>query len=158
MMHRRHFVKAGIVGSVTAIAGCSGDSDSEPDGTNSGPGVVLEYSITAGEEPEELPEDVRATREVGGRREEGNKWVVVSFEVVEGTLSMSDVWFRSRVETSDRFYNLDHASDLLSDGVQSRGEIKTGGTGTALYQIPTDESTYSWNLQEMRQDVEANEE
>lgn len=68
---------------------------------------------------------------------------------------MQDVWFRSRIETSNRFYDLDHASDELDDGVESRGEIKEGGSGIALYQIPEEAGNYSWNLEEMRQDIAA---
>jgi hypothetical protein len=130
-----------------ALAGCAGES---------GPDVVLEYNIKADQTPEEIPEDTRKSRNEGGRLEEGKKWVVVTFDVAEGTLDMQDVWFRSRIETDERFYDLEHASDELSNGIQSRGEIKQGSSGVALYQIPTDVASYSWNLEEMRQNVEAN--
>ncbi|EMA19256.1 hypothetical protein [Haloarcula argentinensis] len=147
-MQRRKFIRAVSAGSAVVIAGCAGES--EPD-------VVLEYNIKADQAPEEIPEDIRKSRKEGGRLEEGSKWVVVTLDVAEGTLDMQDVWFRSRIETDERFYDLAHASDGLSSGIQSRGEIKQGGSGVALYQIPTGTGSYSWNLEEMRQDVEANE-
>lgn len=159
-------VKIGSVATLSVLAGCTtgGDDDDSRDGDNpetSEADVVLEYSITADKEPEEMPEDIRdihrGAENPDGRREEGHKWVVVSIEVVEGTLNMEDVWFRSRLETSDRFYNLDHASGELTNGIQSRGSIQEGGSGLALYQIPEDENTYRWNIEEMRQDVQANE-
>lgn len=144
------------------LAGCAdgddspeGDSSESPDSSpDNNTDAVLEYSINADEEPEEIPDDIRKSRDEGGRRRAGNKWTVVTFEVVEGTLDMEDVWFRSRIETGDRFYELDHATADLSDGIQSRGEIKKGGFGIALYQIPQDADTYEWNLDEMQQDID----
>ncbi|MBU4341857.1 MAG: hypothetical protein KJ928_04620 [Candidatus Altiarchaeota archaeon] len=101
------------------------------------------------EKPEEIPDDLQKWK-----RDE-YMWVVVEFEVKEGTLDMQDVWFRSRIETSERFYDLDHTTDKLKNGIQSRGMIKSGGEGIALYQIPVNEDSYSWNLEKMRQDVKA---
>ncbi len=120
------------------------------------PVIQLEYTISAGKMPEELPEDIRKRRSDGGQREEGYKWVIVEFDVIEGALNMQDIWFRSRVETSTRFYDLDHATGDLVDGVQSRGDIKQGGSGIALYQIPADTDTYAWNLEQTQQNIEAN--
>jgi hypothetical protein len=130
----------------TTSSASSGESDAE---------VVLEYSITTGKSPEQVPSSISKSRDDGGRRKEGYRWVVISFDVTQGTLNMQDVWFRSRVETSERFYDLDHGTADLTDGVQSRGEIKQRASGIALYQIPEDAENYSWNLEEMRQDVEA---
>jgi len=145
-MRRSAFLGVAATSTVTAAAGCTGEDD---------PDAVLTHSINAGNGPEDIPESISKSREEGGRREDGNKWVVVTFEVTAGTLDMEDVWFRSRVETTDRFHDLDHATADLSNGVQSRGEIKEGGSGIALYQIPEDQDTYEWNLADMRQDVEA---
>lgn len=142
-LSRRAFIAGG---GAVVLAGCTGTAGAD---------VVLEYSISASKEPDVVPEDIRQRRDEGGRRREGYKWVVVEFDVAEGTLDMEDVWFRSRVETSNRYYDLDHGTSDLTDGMQSRGDIQEGGHGIALYQIPEDEDTYSWNLEEMRQDVDA---
>lgn len=119
------------------------------------PPVELEYTISAGTSPDSIPEDIRKSRDEGGRRKEGYQWVVVTFDVVQGPLDMEDLWFRSRVETEERYYDLDHATGELVDGVQSRGTIKEGGSGIALYQIPADAESYGWNLEETRQDIAA---
>jgi hypothetical protein len=120
------------------------------------PTIVLEYTITAGTAPDAIPEDIRKLRSEGGQLEEDYKWVVVEFTVIEGTLNMEDIWFDSRVETSQRYYDLDHATDELVDGVQSRGAIKQGSSGIALYQIPTDSDTYEWNIEQTDQNIESN--
>lgn len=134
----------------------SGDeSESDERGEMDKADVVLEYTISAEKEPEMIPEDIRNSRDEGGRRQEGYKWVVVQFDVVQGTLDMQEMWFHSRIETSDRFYDLDHGTRDLVDGVQPRGEIKESGSGIALYQIPEDEGRYLWNLEDVRQDVHA---
>jgi len=125
-------------------------SESTPEQT-----VKIEYTITAGKSPEAIPESIRAPVEDGGRLEPGNQWVVVEFDVLEGTLDMQEIWFRSRIETETRFYDLDHATDKLADGVQSRGGIKAGGRGIALYQIPEDVTAYEWNLDETHARIEA---
>lgn len=140
---RRKFI-AGV--GALSIAGCVG---------NGTPDVRLEYTITAGTDPAAVPEDIRGSRDEGGRRRDGYQWVVVELSVTEGTLDMEDIWFRSRVETSDRFYDLDHATDDLRKGIQSRGDIQEGGEAIALYQIPDGQNSYSWNLQETRQDIDA---
>jgi len=148
-MRRRELLTIAATSVITTVAGCASGDD---------PDVGLTYTIRAEKEPEEIPEGIRKSRGEGGRRKEGNTWVVVTFEVTEGTLDMEDVWFRSRVETSSRFHDLDHGTADLSNGVQSRGEITQGGEGIALYQIPEDADTYEWNLEDMQQDVEAEKE
>ncbi|MFC5970560.1 hypothetical protein ACFPYI_04375 [Halomarina salina] len=160
MAQRRQFLRATVAGSAAILAGCSGasESDNQDDaggGGGSNANVVLEYSLTSGKSPDAVPSDISKSRENGGRREEGYKWIVVSFDVTQGTLDMEDVWFRSRVETSERFFDLDHGTADLTDGVQSRGEIKQGASGIALYQVPQDVNRLSWNLDEMRQNVDA---
>lgn len=159
MTQRRQFLQATVVGSVASLAGCAGESSannqSSEEGGNPDADVVLDYSVTASESPEDVPSKITKSRDDGGRRREDHKWVVVSFDVTRGTLDMEDVWFRSRVETDERFYDIDHGSAELADGVQSRGEIKQGASGIALYQIPEDVDAYSWNLEEMRQGVVA---
>lgn len=112
------------------------------------PDVVLEYEIRVQTHGPDIPEDV-ADRY--GR--DGYQWVVVIFDVLEGELDMMETWFESRVETSDRFYDLDHATSQLRFGVQPRGAIKSGHSGIALYQIPIQETTYSWNLDNSHQRV-----
>lgn len=120
--------------------------------------VRIEYETTVGKEPEQLPSDFRDVwnppDNSEGKREEGYKWVVIEITVLEGELDMEDIWFRSRVETEERFYELDHASDELTDGIQSRGSIKQGGNGIALYQIPEDSEFVRWNLEETNQNIE----
>ncbi len=111
--------------------------------------VKLEYTVKSAENPDEIPDELQKWRK------DGYKWVIVELEVNEGNLDMEDIWFRSRVETSERFYDLDHTTDKLKDGIQSRGSIKAGGKGVALYQIPVDEETYSWNLEKTHMDIEA---
>jgi hypothetical protein len=122
------------------------------------PDVRIEYETTVGKEPEQLSSDFRDVwnppDNSEGKREEGYKWVVIEITVLEGELDMEDIWFRSRVETEERFYELDHASDELTDGIQSRGSIKQGGNGIALYQIPEDSEFVRWNLEETNQNIE----
>lgn len=160
---RRYLVAIGTVG-LTCVAGCSGDSDGDgtSDEDNGGNGtssydVFIEYETTVGTEPEQIPADIRETHQGAenpdGEREEGHTWVVVEIYVVEGELSMEDIWFHSRVETDDRLHELDHASDELGDGIQSRGSIQEGGYGIALYQIPEDSEFVAWNLDELPQDI-----
>ena len=121
------------------------------------PDVRIEYETTVGKEPEQLSSDFRDVwnppDNSEGKREEGYKWVVIEITVLEGELDMEDIWFRSRVETEERFYELDHASDELTDGIQSRGSIKQGGNGIALYQIPEDSEFVRWNLEETNQNI-----
>lgn len=117
--------------------------------------IILEYTITADKTPEQVPEDIHKSRSEGGRRQEGYKWVVVEFEVVEERLNMEDLWFRSSIETSNRLFDLDHATGDLVDGIQSRGDIKQGGSGIGLYQVPEDADTFEWNLEETQQNIEA---
>lgn len=122
------------------------------------PDVRIEYETTVGKKPEQLSSDFRDVwnppDNSEGKREEGYKWVVIEITVLEGELDMEDIWFRSRVETEERFYELDHASDELTDGIQSRGSIKQGGNGIALYQIPEDSEFVRWNLEETNQNIE----
>ena len=151
-MRRRNLLLT-IAVSTAGVSGCTGGS---PD-----PDVQIEYQVTIGKEPEQMPEDIRdihrGAENPDGARREGHKWVVVEIDVLDGVLSMEDIWFRSRVETQDRFYDLDHASDQLSDGVQSRGEIKQDGSAIALYQISENSEFVSWNLDETQQDIERTE-
>jgi hypothetical protein len=138
----------------SVLAGCAGDGGSEYD-------VRIEYETTVGKEPEQMPENIRdshrGSENPDGRRKEGHKWIVVEIYVEEGELNMEDLWFRSRVETEDRFYDLDHASGDLTDGIQSRGDIQEGGYGLAVYQIPDDREFVDWNLDETHQDIRAQE-
>lgn len=167
-MRRRAFLGASMA-SMLSVAGCTSNEAEHPTATTpesdstttktetatqtasptqtTQADAVLEYSITTGKNPDAVPDDIAGLADEGnGRRRVGYRWMVVTFEVVEGQLNMQDVWFNSRAETPARFYTLDHATADLELGVQSRGSIKSGGKGIALYQIPDDVSTYSWNL------------
>ena len=154
IIRRRLLMASAATGLATSIAGCTGDDGSDYD-------VRIEYETTVGKEPEQMPEDIRdihrGSENPDGQRKEGHKWIVVEIYVEEGELNMEDLWFRSRVETEDRFYDLDHASGDLTDGIQSRGDIPEGGYGLAVYQIPDDREFVDWNLDETHQDIRAQE-
>jgi hypothetical protein len=114
--------------------------------------VLLEYTIRVEPQPVEIPEDIARFYS-----KEEFQWVVVSFDVLEGKLDMQEMWFESRIETVERFYDLDHATGELKMGVQSRGAIKSGFSGLALYQIGLDETVLSWDLNNLNQKVMARE-
>lgn len=148
---RRRVLLLGVgIGAIALVGGNSGDANFD---------TQIEYETTVGKEPEQIPEALRGVQGVDnpdGRLQEGNKWVVVEIYVQSGELDMEDIWFRSRVETNDRFHELNHVSDELTDGIQSRGNIAEGGYGIALYQMPENSDFVSWNLEETHQNIEAN--
>lgn len=150
---RRFLVAAGGAGA--ALAGCaasSGPSSPEPTATPTPePDAVLEYSVTTGKSPEPIPDDIadvhRGADNPDGRREEGNVWVVVDVTVVKGTLDMSDAWFHSRIETEDRYYEPDHASDMFPGGLQPRGAVKAGSSVVVLFQVPEGTDVVRWFIE-----------
>jgi hypothetical protein len=109
--------------------------------------VEVEYAIETGRSLPSIPDETQR------RLDDGNEWAAVLFTVTEGHLSMSEIWFDSRLETSSRLYQLDHGSADAELGVLSRGTIQTGGDGRALYQVPERASSFSWNLAELDQDA-----
>lgn len=162
---RRKLIAA-IGGSATVtLSGCLGD-DEEPeetseeseddsgeddDGTRdseeeeeeeSQADAVLSYEVTEGSNwDEELPDPIS----------DWMKYVVLSFEVEEGEISMEDLWFRSRIDTGERYQPADAQTDnALENGIEDRGTIIEGGTGDILYKAPTFVEQYTWNLSGLR--------
>lgn len=82
-------------------------------------------------------------------------WLVLDLEVVEGELSMQDVWFNAFFETSERLYDVAHASSEVEDGVESRGSIREGGRGVVLHEYPPSPrgGPVGWNTSVMDQSV-----
>lgn len=110
------------------------------------PPVSVEYSVQTAQDPDVLPSEYAA--------EGGEVWAVVKLDVLEGVLSLEDVWFRSQLLTDSRIYTCDQLSRFADLGVQSRGLVKQGHSANALYQIAENESIDEWGYEEdNRQDV-----
>lgn len=176
-MKRRQYLQIVGVGGIGAIAGCS-------DGGNSGgtqtqtatdtdaPTPTETETPTATETPTETvtqteaPADAVLSYEVtGGSNWDGDlpdlisdwmKWVVVSFDVEQGEVSMEDLWFRSRIDTGERFQPADaQTNNALENGIENRGSITEGGSGDILYKAPTFADRYTWNLSGLRRQTVA---
>lgn len=154
------------VGIIVGSAGCVEDgtnntdsTETEPDDESSTPAetnqegeeeeesgthadAVLSYKTTEGSDwDEELPDTIS----------DHMKWVVLSFEVEEGEVSMEDLWFRSRIDTGERYQPADAQTDnALANGIESRGAVIDGGSADILYQAPTFAKEYTWNLSGLR--------
>lgn len=100
-------------------------------------------SVFRRSDPEVIPED--AGDHYGRERYE---WVVVEITINEGELDMEDVSFNSRIETEDRYHDLDYASGEIPEGVQSRRAVQEGGEAIAVYQIPEGAGVVGWDLSE----------
>lgn len=116
-------------------------AQNETDGTQNGKSeadATLSYEITEGSNWDaELPD----------LYSKWMKWVVVSFTVERGAVSMEDLWFRSRIDTGERYQPADaRTDDALENGIQNRGQILEGGSGDILYQSPTFADSFIWNL------------
>ena len=70
---------------------------------------------------------------------------------------MEDVWFNRRIETADRYHDLDHATGEIPKGIQSRGAVQEGGEAVAVYQSLAGAAVVGWDLSEMDQKIEAEE-
>jgi len=87
-------------------------------------------------------------------RAEDDYWGIVTIEVIEGNLNVEDVWFRSGLQVGNRRASIDYgANRSVKRGMRSRGEIKEGYVGHALYVVPEDTSDISWYTEEMLQSV-----
>ena len=138
--------------SATSVPPTPNPTPTPPDSSIDGSGTLLEFQIKAEAAPQEIPKDLA---DFYGK--ENYKWVVVTFEVLSGELDMQEMWFESRVETSSRYYDIDRATIDLRLGVQARGAIKEGSSGIALYQVPENETTFTWNLENLTPTVSARE-
>lgn len=143
MWKRRRHILSGIGASVV-LAGCieaeNGDdgADDSDTGYDQDVDVILSYEVVDGANwDEDFPSP----------RSDVRKWAVLSFEVLEGEISMEDLWFHSRLDTGER-YKTPHVdtNEVLKNGIDSRGEIIEGGTAEILYEVPTYADLYEWNL------------
>jgi hypothetical protein len=110
------------------------EEESTPDQVD----AVLSYEVTDGSSwDSELPDTISPWME----------WIVLSFNVEEGSVSMEDLWFRSRVDTGERYKPASARSDdALENGITNRGDILEGGSADILYKVPSYSDTYEWNL------------
>lgn len=136
-MNRRKVIYCIGSGAIVGSAGCLEIEEPE---THSD--AVLSYEITESSDwDEELPDPIS----------DYMKFVVLSFEVDQGEISMEDLWFRSRIDTGERYQSVDAQTDnALADGIESRGSILEGGSADILYQAPTFSEEYTWNLSGLR--------
>lgn len=111
------------------------------------PPVSVRYTVETKKNPNVLADEyVR-------RKDDDEVWAVVTLEIIEGVLNMEDVWFRSRLGTEDRTLAIDHSSSFADRGIRSRGYVKKGHAGHALYRISAGASVESWGYEDARQDV-----
>lgn len=158
-MKRRKFVSGIGVGVMIGSAGCTNDSrsageDSTETQTDEGTSqtteeesenqadAVLSYEVTEGSDwDEDLPDLIS----------DYMNWVVLSFEVEEGEVSMEDLWFRSRIDTGERYQPADaQTNNALENGIENRGSILEDGSADVLYKVPTFAEEYAWNLSGLR--------
>jgi hypothetical protein len=177
-MDRRRFL-ASCVGASALLAGCTGgDGSSNPTETASATesesttidsqtstetqtetgtqtvtetqaDAVLSYEVTEGSNwSGELPD----------LTSDWMKWVVLSFDVEQGEVSMEDLWFRSRIDTGERYKPANaQTEDALENGIESRGSVLEGGSADVLYKAPTFAEDYTWNLSGLRRQTVAGE-
>jgi len=179
-MDRRHFLTT-CTGVSCLLAGCAGNGGSsnptETDNpTNSVTPTATETETkeptqteteTETETATEVPADAVLSYEVTeGSNWDGElpdlysdwmKWVVLSFNVEQGEVSMEDLWFRSRVDTGERYKPANAQSDTLENGIESRGSVLEGGSANILYKAPTYSNSYTWNLSGLRRKTVAGE-
>lgn len=115
--------------------------------TEPNPSVSVRYTVETKKNPDILAD------EYARRRDDDEVWAIVTLDVIEGVLNMADVWFRSRLRTKGRMLTIDHSSSFADRGIRSRGYVKKGHAGHALYRISADASVESWGYEDARQDV-----
>lgn len=100
--------------------------------------AVLSYETTEGSEwSGDLPDFIS----------DWKKGVVVSFDVLEGSVSMEDLWFNSRIDAGERYKPASaRTNDALENGIENRGDILEDGSADILYEVPTYSDTHQWNL------------
>lgn len=170
-MDRRYFLTA-CVGASGILAGCAGDGESnEPTETNSPPeedSNPTDTETQTNTEPDtetdtetETPADAVLSYEITeGSNWNGElpdlysdwmKWIVLSFDVEQGEVSMEDLWFRSRIDTGERYKPANaQTEDALENGIESRGSVLEGGSADILYKAPSFTDSYTWNLSGLR--------
>lgn len=132
-MKRRVFLSTvGATG--VLIAGCTEDKEPTDSSENTGTDTEAEAETDPGSAQETQDPDQETRSTEGGDEEpdhdavieysahtqdsasgeynlpelryDGWNWIVLDFEVIEGQLSMEDVWFRGLFETQQRYYTV----------------------------------------------------
>lgn len=163
-MDRRDFLVSTSTGVSVVIAGCASDgnesTDPETDSqteeetgsqteTETPADAVLSYEVTEGPNWDgELPD----------LTSDWMKWVVLSFDVEQGEVSMEDLWFRSRIDTGERYKPASaQSNNALENGIENRGSVLEGGSADILYKAPTFAEEYMWNLSGLRRQTVSGE-
>jgi hypothetical protein len=175
-MDRRHFLTT-CVGVSGVLAGCTGDGESsdptENDPSNeedpttetetetqNDPETDTETETETDTETETEADAVLSYEVTEGSNWDGDlpdlysdwmKWVVLSFDVEQGEVSMEDLWFRSRIDTGERYQPADaQTNNALENGIENRGSVLEGGSADILYKAPSFADSYTWNLSGLR--------
>lgn len=181
-MNRRGFLVSTSTGASMLIAGCASGNEgsnsteaNSPTETETEPARTTEADIptetateTETDTATEVPADVVLSYEVTeGSNWDGElpdlysewmKWVILSFDVERGEVSMEDLWFRSRIDTGERYKPANtQTEDALANGIESRGSVLEGGSADILYRAPSYAESYTWNLSGLRRQTVAGE-
>ncbi|WP_152421167.1 hypothetical protein [Natronolimnohabitans innermongolicus] len=145
---RRRTLLAGLTATGTiAVAGCTGAEDGSDDSSTNGAGDS-DGATTNGDENGGNGTDydtiIDYTTHVQSSSGEYDlpdprydwDWLVIDFEVLEGTLDMEDVWFNGLAETEERYYTVAPVTDQAEYGIESRGSIREGHRGVMLHAYP----------------------
>jgi hypothetical protein len=169
-----------VVGGAGVLAGCTSSGGDSDDADQSSTDATAESSSTAEGTPETESETNTETEtpsepeydvvvdysthvqsspsgeyDLPEPRYDDWGWLVLDLEVVEGELSMEDVWFNAFFETEERLHDVSHDSSDVEDGVESRGSIRQGGRGVVLHHYPPSPQgqLVGWNTSPMDQSV-----
>lgn len=113
-----------------------------------------EYDVTV-EYSTEIQAGGTGTYDLPEQLYDGWEWLVIELVPTEGDLNMEDVWFRGFAETEERLYAVNHDSSDVSNGIESRGGLREGGTGIVLHSYPPSPKSefMGWNTSIMDQSV-----
>lgn len=170
-MNRRKYLSLIGGGSIALFAGCSSREEPATDTATESPTESEEPTRTETESnaqtstETETESEVQADTILSYEVTEGSnwdselpdlysdwmKWVVLSFNVEQGEVSMEDLWFRSRIDTGERYQPANaQTNNALENGIENRGSILEGGSADILYKAPSFSEDYTWNLSGLR--------
>lgn len=140
---RRLLIVSVTTGFATILGGCTGDEE-----TDNGQ-IEIEYSVTDPRTHDEIPNVV-----IEHPNPEGFRWIVVEFEVLNGSFDATDIMGLTQIEVQGE-HHFTRAVEITSPGEEFLTSsddsymLEQEAQGKAYYRVPDDTESGKWVVEQL---------